>query len=403
MELIMENWRNYSAQEALLIEGLNADDIFMDIVQVAVSSGAIVGTGGAGGDVVTDTLFAAKEAEEILGEVTALIDEFQLLRSIVTEAAKLDYGEDPDLFYKQVKGLLKKTVASGTIGKDVRKFIKEIEETTLEVINKIVRAISKWVSALFPDDFGLSGPAFELTLTNAITSAAENAYNLANTGINALGETGKLITDPVALNAFLTRIVQSILDYIQKLNDVVQNPDPEKAGVMGSILGTVQAAGETWVSAAMTSPTVRLATALPRGVARMAGVEMDTLAEDYLDALEKMHPKDPRRLALQEAFPPLISMVEAILAEWIPTAVAVMRKLISLLFASIAVFQMVMDPTERKEILKVETGKTDLADPLAIDDMDLDVSFDDEDALAIAESTQTDRMKLIMENWRQFK
>ena len=34
----------------LLIEGFNAKDIVMDIAQVAVSSGAVVGTGGAGGD-----------------------------------------------------------------------------------------------------------------------------------------------------------------------------------------------------------------------------------------------------------------------------------------------------------------------------------------------------------------
>ena len=62
-----------------------------------------------------------------------------------------------------------------------------------------------------------------------------------------------------------------------------------------------------------------------------------------------------------------------------------------------------MNPEERKEILKIKPGSTDLTDPLGTDEMDLQPTLEPEDVQAMAESISTDRMKLIMENWRQFK
>jgi len=342
---------------------------------------------------VTDSLFAAKTAQEVLEEVMALLGEYTLLESIVTQTAQLNYGDNPDAFYQEVKGLVKKTVSSGAIGENVQEFIKDIQESAQQIINKIVRAISKWVSALLPDDFGLAGPAFEITLTNAITSAAENAYNLASKGVAALGETGKLLTDPEALQAFFTQIVQDIVSFLQEFNSIAQNPG-ERAGVAGSTLGSLQYGAETMS---------RLYAAPPRALMKAMGVDLDTPAEDFLDMLDKMHAKDPRRLAFQKSIPVAIAAFNDVLKEWIPRAVAVMGKLISLLFASIAVFQIVMNPEERKEILKIKPGSADLSDPLEIDDLEFTPDLGPEDMQAMREFVQTERMRLIMENWRQFK
>jgi hypothetical protein len=133
------------------------------------------------------------------------------------------------------------------------------------------------------------------------------------------------------------------------------------------------------------------------------GVDLDTPAEDFLDMLDKMHAKDPRRLAFQKSIPVAIAAFNDVLKEWIPRAVAVMGKLISLLFASIAVFQIVMNPEERKEILKIKPGSADLSDPLEIDDLEFTPDLGPEDMQAMREFVQTERMRLIMENWRQFK
>ena len=394
MELIMENWRGYSANELLLAEGLNVKDLFMDVIQVAASTGAIAGTGGAGGDTVTDALFATSIAADILEEVNGLLAEAAQLSIIVKSAMKLNYGADEARFYKQVKSLLKRTAASGTLGGTVKDFIKDVQEKVSEIIGKVVRAISKWVATLLPDDFGLSGPAFEATMTQAISATAGNSYDLASKGIAALGETGRLITDPDALGAFLTKMVQSLLGFAQKANDMLQNPDPEKAGIAGSTFGRVKLAAER-------QPVI----ALGAWLVRKAGVPTDTLAEDYMQFLQSLHPNDPQRLLYQKLYPKFLSFLEKILDEWIPNAVAVMRKLISILFASIAVFQMIMDPEERKEILAVKTGKADLADPIGVGAAVGDVELSDEDLPGLAAEGQLIQsdMKLIMGNWNQFK
>jgi len=393
MKLIMENWRDYAAEEALLTEGWSAENVLKDMTQMLASAGAIAVTGGAGGDVVVDSIFAAKEAEAVLEDVTAMISEVVLLESIITTAAKLDYGADPGAFYQQVKGLVKKSASSGTIGGNVKEFIEEARESAQKIINKIIRAISKWVSTLIPDDFGLGGPAFEMALTRVIQSGAEDAYNLASRGVAALGKAGKLLTDPQALQAFFMSMAQSVLEFLQKIENIALNPG-ERASAAGSFLGKAQYTGEKAMDFFAKPPMQVLA---------LMGVDFDTPLEDFLDMLDKSHPKDPTRIVFQKGVAPAISTLKTAMAEWIPKAVAVMRKLISLLFASIAVFQIVMNPEERKEILKIKPGSTDLTDPLGTDEMDLQPTLEPEDVQAMAESISTDRMKLIMENWRQFK
>ena len=353
-----------SPTRALLIEGLNAKDIVMDIVQVAVSSGAVVGSGGAGGDVITDVLFAVEIAEDILGDVTAQIAELGELSAIVQSAAKLDFSGNASGFYDEVKALVKRTIASELVGDKAKDFIEKTAQTVSNVIQKVVRAISKWVAALLPDDFGLSGPAFEASVSGAISGAAEDAYDLAAGAVASLGETGKLLTDSEALSAFLTKIVESILVFAEKVDNIIQNPDPEKAGLAGSILGTAQLNIET-------NPLV----AIGAWGARQAGVDTDTTAEDYLDFAEKLHPKDPRRLLAQKMTPKAIVILQEMIADWIPAAAEIMHKLISILFACVAIFQMVMDPEERRELLDVESREYEYKDHLGIGDMDLGVNL----------------------------
>ncbi len=352
----------YPHERILLIEGLSAKDIVMDIVQVAASSGAVVGTSGAGGDVVTDAIFAIEIAADVLEEVQNIISEAAELGSIIMAAAKLDFAGNSEAFYNDVKGLIKRTVSSELIGDKAKEFIDDAADTVTKLIGKIVRAVSKWVAALMPDDFGLSGPAFEATMSAAISAGAENAYNLATAAVSALGETGKLITDSAALETFLTEITESILEYAKEIDVSVQNPDPDKSGIMKNFV-----AKRKYQLEKMVAPT---AWAL-----RKAGLaDTDTMAEDYFDYIQTLPAMHPHRLILQKMTPKAIFILEEVIADWIPTAAKVMHKLISWLFAAIAVFQMIMDPTERKELMDTETRESDF-DPLEIEDTMSDISL----------------------------
>ena len=324
----------YPQRQALLIEGFNAKDITMDIVQIAVSSGAVVGTGGAGGDIITDALFAMELANDVLAEVQSIIGEMAELGSIISSAASLDFAGNHDAFYEEVQGLVKRTVASEFAGDKAKDFIKKVATTVQKVINKLVRAISKWVAALLPDDFGLSGPAFEVTMSSAISAGAGDAYNLAVGGVEALGETGKLLTDSAALEDFLHKIVESIITAAKDMQDMLANPE---------------GFGEKYVSfmtkVASFHPAVQLAKAAT---------------------------------GTKEVIPKVIFILEEMRDAWIPQTAAVLHKLISWLFAAIAIFQMIMDPEQRKELLDIETRESGF-DPLGIEDMDLDIDFSEED------------------------
>ena len=198
-------------------------------------------------------------------------------------------------------------------------------------------------------------------MSGAIMKGAENSYDIANSGVEALGETGKLLTDSNALAAFLTTIAESVLGFAEQVNDKIQNPDPDKAGFLGSTLGGMQLYAET-----------RPLTMIGAWAARQVGFDTDTTQEDYLNFIDKMHPKDPRRLVAQKMTPMALDLLRKAIVDWIPTAAAVMHKLISWLFAAIAIFQMVMNPEERKEILDVKTRDVlGIGDMLVPDDINL--------------------------------
>ena len=354
-QLVTENWRAYVNPPAPLTEAFNAKDLFRDAIQIMASTGAVAGTGGAGGDVITDSFFAIETAKDVLVEVEGLISELATLRSIASETAALNYGDSPQRFYAQVKGILKKTIAAGTTGDEVKEFIKDVQEATATIIERIIRAISKWVSALLPDDFGLGGPAFESTMNTAIFAAAENSYNLASSGIEKLGETGKLLTDADALGAFLTKMVDSLISLYRDHQDRMENP-------------------KTFWD--------KLTAFSEKNAAYHPYVALFKWAADTPDMWEK-----------------IISILEEAKKTWIPTAVAVMRRLISLLFTMVAVFQAIMRPDERKDLLNIKVGDLDLADPTGIEDMDLDLS---QVAESLNKHSSFPEHQLMTENWRKY-
>ena len=359
-QLITENWRAYVAPDQPLDEALNVTDMLKDALQVVASTGAVVGSAGAGGDVVTDSFFAMDTAKDVLAEVEGLLGELSTLAAVAGSAAMLNYGANPVLFYTQVKRTFKKAVSSDIAGRDIKDFIREVQEATEKIIERIIRAISKWVSTLLPDDFGLGGPAFEATMSKAIFGAAENSYNLASAGIKSLGKTGELLTDAAALQAFLTKMVESIIAAAVKAREMLEDPEgfSEKIQALGA-----------------------------KAMSRHPAVALYKWATDTPSILEKV-----------------ISLLEEAKETWIPTVVKVMRMLISLLFAAVAVFQVIMNPKEREEILNVEVDKVDVTEPLNLDaDEELPVAAEGRSSQdVIRKFSSFPQHQLITENWRRY-
>ena len=343
IELRPSAFREYRKinRHALLTEGLSTKDVLQDIAQAALSSGAIVGTGGAGGDVVVDTIFAIEVGTDILLEVESSIAELKELGSVMAAAIKLDFGKNTEAFYNEIKGALKRTVSSGLIGAGAEEFIEKLSKKIKSVISRVVRAISKWVATLMPDDFGLGGPAFQASVSTAISSVSENVYGMAVSAIAALGTAGTLITNPDALEKWLTEIVDGLQGFAEEVDDTIQNPDPEKATFFKSVGARAKFGFES-------APGI----ALPAWALRKLGImDTDTLGEDYLDMIEYLPSWSPQRKILQTISPKIVHMLEDIKTNVIPLAADIMHQLISWLFAAIAILQMIMSPEERDDIL----------------------------------------------------
>ena len=177
--------RAFEGSALLLEKKGDFKDLLSDAGQIVLSSGAVAATGGAGGDVVVDVIFAAKIADEVLAEVTSIIASAGELGAIIIEAASLDF-DGSKAFESQVQKLIERTVKNQLVGNKAKEMIEKASKKINEILQKIARAVGKWVGALIPDDLGLGGPTFEAMFEQALKAAGEDAYNVAILGMKAL-------------------------------------------------------------------------------------------------------------------------------------------------------------------------------------------------------------------------
>jgi len=346
----------YYPKPKLLAEGLNAKDLFLDVLQIALDTGAIAITGGAAGDTVVDVLVAVEVGADVIAEVESVISQAQELGSILSAAVSLDLTDNIDGFYDEVKSLTKKVTSNITVGEHAKEFIESASDTLEKIISRLVRAIGKWVSALFPDDFGLAGPAFEAAIGTAVSSALDNSYNIAASALDSLGETAKLITSELALKNWAIEKINGILPSMQEIIMVLDENDEEKKGWFVSMGANMQKAGENILDK-------HVPTFLQWG--REMGLDIDTNWEDYLDVLRSLPDNHPKRLLFQSTIPKIIEWLTEIRDKAIPTAAKIMHKLISWLFASLALLQIISDDDEREEVIEIPTAETS-SDPNAL-------------------------------------
>jgi len=339
----------------VITEGLSWKDMLKDIAGAAASSGALVVTGGAGGDVVVDTLFAIDTGKEILETVKSAIAALKEAGAVIGRAIKLSISSGPAAFMAEVKAILIDVM--GMIGKKAKKVVNKLAKSIQGIIDKVVRAISKWVAALFPADFGLAGPGFEATVTTALASATETAFDSTMGAINSLGETGRFLIDPAAMEQWLEDITVGLLDFTDELQVKIDNPDPDKSGFFKGLIAQQKHQYETMLSVT--------------GLASLAdkmGFQTDSMGEDYLQMIEALPSWHPNRKILSAILPKITSFLETARAEYIPLAGKIMSKLMSYLFACIALLQLISDPEQREEILDA-ADKKDIERSKAISNM----------------------------------
>ena len=338
-------------------------NILVDAGQAALSTGAIAATGGAGGDVVVDVIFAAKIAGKVVGEVTSLLQAAGEIGAIILQAANLDF--DGSLaFEKKVQALLALTVKNQIVGNKAKEFMVDASKKINEILEKIARAIGKWVGALIPDDFGLGGPAFEALFEAVLKKSSENIYKIVITGIKALPMgAGKYLIDKDALEDLLYNISTSMIEYVDGLSEWAESQreklESETAGDKFR-----RRADQTKKSFTSSIRTQAAVAKKAYGKVTRKGDEynreqdeaISAALEDYSDSFKEGNADLILSLS-EEGIPQVRGFLDKFRNEWIPTTVAVMRKLMSWLMAGLVIFQELVDP---EKYLKMKTKMTPL-------------------------------------------
>ena len=369
----------------LLSEGLNVKDVCMDVVQVGLDSGAIALSGGMGGDTLVDALFASSEAAEILKLVKDVWGEMKVVGSIIKDVATFDMTQGLDKFFKMIQNSVHLAVKNGLIGEDVVKFLEDVQKEVDTLINKIVRAISKWVGALVPDDFGLGGPSFEATVTTAIKTATQKPFDLVAMGVSALPQTAQdLLLDANALTTFLQDCVGQLIDWVGEIQYSIDNPDPEKAGLLNMMASNIKFQSEL-----MMAPITGVANMVAS--ARGDDAYFDTIGEDLLDNLESLPSWHPSRKLLSVSLPPVVRFLDKVESQYCDEAAETLSFLMKVLFGCLGVLQLALDPEAMKKMKKMKQKEFD--DIFGFDEMEIELTPEDL-AMEVAMKSSIHKWKL---------
>jgi len=234
-----------------------------DLVKNLLSSGAVVLSGGLGGDTVVDIIYAIKRTKEVYDIYNGIMNSAGILKDFFSEMEKiklsnnveeikrtaysaiiklaneneelLDMAGKTDIYKsakKKISGAYdtaKKYISS--LLEKVKKYINMLKEKFIEFLKSANKSIGDWIGSFIPDDFGAGSALYKGIVNDIINSAMENALSLFLTITEKVpGEIGKIILDQGAL----TNYIEDMLDSVHKAGDNFFSM--EDAGTMKKIM-----------------------------------------------------------------------------------------------------------------------------------------------------------------------
>tara|TARA_R110000824_G_scaffold170386_1_gene347724 strand:+ start:3156 stop:4700 length:1545 start_codon:yes stop_codon:yes gene_type:complete len=214
-------------------------DVLLDIIQVAGGAGAIVGTGGFGGDTLVDSIMAVESSASALKSIVDVVDNgSKLLKDLVEGVKKINLEGGLDAIYKGVQQILGSITRTF---KNAKELFDKLKDEILSLVGRSLRGVEKWISTIIPDDAGTIGIAIRETVEWLIEKAASNIYKIMSGAINKLPDFAKdLVFDSNALESFLTKVIDTFLTAVDKgleVKDKGQSALKTMAGLALDVLG----------------------------------------------------------------------------------------------------------------------------------------------------------------------
>ena len=297
-------------QHGLLEEGIR--DLAVDLVQTGLGAGAIVLTGGMGGDTAVDVLFAVDSANDVKSAIASLSQQGSVIIDVLSDIASMDTSQGLDSIYSTVQFSVDKVIAGLDSGPQITQFLDDARDTIMELLNSIIKSVGKWIATLIPDDAGLAGPAVRESVMQAIKRGANYPYAALSESVGSLPSFAQdVLFDPDALESFLIGTIDEIVAYI----------DERKSGDQGFIS-----------KATDYIPVVGAAKALAKGEYKTAAMRA---ASDIAIPLKYT-------MALSQETPIIRNFLEGTVRDNVPIAVEAFNKIVALLFGGVALLQVVM-------------------------------------------------------------
>lgn len=346
----------HKAQKQVLTEGLGLN-LLKDLIQAGLSSGAVVLSGGAGGDTLVDIFFATKEVASLMKIVKNITTTVSHAKDFIKRI--LEYTFDGDLkgLYKFVMESIVDFSKNMLVGDMIIDVMLKIREECIEIVNKVVRAVSKWVGTMIPDDFGLGGPAFEGLVHGTLTNAMNKCFTLATGATMVLPSRAKeLLLNRDKLEEFLIDGCDQIVVFMEELLAAFEEDSPER-GFINSTIHSYKLNAEI-VAAPFTS-LYNYAT---------DSNTFDSLGKDYIDAAKTM-PKAftvVHRAAIKKGIP----FIEDIRDNWCDEAAYGLNWCVKLLYGLLALVQLSNDTKFMQKLKRPD----DILGMFDFDDFELDLS-----------------------------
>lgn len=284
----------------------SSKDILKDLIQIGLSTGAIAGTAGMGGDTIVDVLFALDESAKMAAEIDGIINAGKSLGKALKGIGDINIRNGFDVIYKRVQQVIAQMIK--VAGDAPRKMLREIKEEILKLLHHMARVIGKWVSSLLPDDAGLGGPIVSAFIDKAIEEASANIYDALVAGFESLpGNAAEVMKDPEKMAAFFNKIIDVVVGF---LDGVI---DPETWGQSATKYVA------KFASIGIISSATLGAGAVPAAVAASVGADtvMIKKLRDHLDTtVRQMIPVAVKTFqAMLTAFLVQVAILQIIMAE----------------------------------------------------------------------------------------
>ena len=177
-------------------------------LKVTAGIGAVVASGGAGGDTIVGAISATIDSGMFAQQLLDVRTEVAKGNIYFKEIFEITFAGGPEDVHTQATNIIRKMVANGQIGQ-----LDLMCPTLIDLLEGIGNIVGDWISTFIPDSGGLVGSVIE----SIISSAEKGSYNKLAMLFNKLPDFAQdLFKNPKKLNKFLKDILQFLEDILIK-------------------------------------------------------------------------------------------------------------------------------------------------------------------------------------------